>query len=65
MNQRELWEIETEKSIKAAKEQGVNFTEPNLKAFIDSVKPMHERVSKEYPEFMEHVNRLSAEKQVE
>ena len=61
MNQRELWEIETEKSIKAAKEQGVNFTEPNLQAFIDSVKPMHESVTKEYPEFMEHVNRLSAE----
>ena len=58
-NQRKLWEEETEKSIKEAKEQGVNFTEPNLQAFIDSVKPMHEKVADEYPEFMEIVNRFS------
>ena len=58
-NQRKLWEEETEKSIKEAKEQGVNFTEPNLQAFIDSVKPMHEKVADEYPEFMEIINRFS------
>lgn len=61
LNQRKLWEIETEKSIKEAKEQGVTFTEPNVQAFIDSVKPMHEQVAKEYPEFIEIVNKIGEE----
>ncbi len=60
-NQHKLWDIETEKAIKEAKEQGVTFTEPNVQAFIDSVKPMHEQVAKEYPEFIEFVNKLSEE----
>ncbi|MBT2756822.1 TRAP transporter substrate-binding protein [Mesobacillus foraminis] len=58
INQRELWADATEKAIREAKEQGVNFTEPNVQAFIDTVKPMHERVAKEYPEFIETVTRL-------
>ncbi len=62
LKQRELWAIETEKAIKEAKEQGVNFTEPNVQAFSDSVKPMHEKVAKEYPEFIETVTRLGEEK---
>ncbi|MGM0901262.1 MAG: TRAP transporter substrate-binding protein [Bacillota bacterium] len=61
LNQRELWAAETEKAIKEAKEQGVNFTEPNVQAFIDSVKPMHEKVGKEYPEFVEVIKSLSEE----
>lgn len=61
LNQRELWAAETEKAIKEATEQGVNFTEPNVQAFIDSVKPMHEKVGKEYPELVEVIKRLSEE----
>ncbi|OLS40963.1 TRAP transporter substrate-binding protein [Bacillus sp. MRMR6] len=61
LKQRELWAVQTEKSIKEAKEQGVNFSEPNIPAFIDSVKPMHEKVAKQYPEFIETVNRLGKE----
>jgi len=56
LNQRELWAVETEKAIQESKKQGVNFTEPNVQAFIDSVKPMHEQVAKEYPEFIEVIN---------
>ncbi|WP_404330316.1 TRAP transporter substrate-binding protein [Mesobacillus maritimus] len=61
LNQRELWAAETEKAIKEATEQGVNFTEPNVQAFIDSVKPMHEKVGKEYPEFVEVIKSFSEE----
>jgi tripartite ATP-independent transporter DctP family solute receptor len=62
LNQRELWAVETEKAIAEAKQQGVNFSEPNVQAFIDSVKPMHEKVAKEYPEFIDVINRLGEKK---
>ncbi len=61
LNQRELWEAEIEKAIQEAKEQGVNFTNPDVQAFIESVKPMHDQVAKEYPQFVDLINRLRNE----
>jgi tripartite ATP-independent transporter DctP family solute receptor len=53
LNQRELWQAATEDSIKEAKEKGVHFTDPNIEAFKETVKPMHEDIAEKFPEFYE------------
>jgi tripartite ATP-independent transporter DctP family solute receptor len=46
----ELWDIDAEAAMKATKDAGAQFVYPDIKPFQDSVKPLHEELTKD-PEF--------------
>lgn len=56
--QRELWRKEEERSMKAAREAGIEIIRPDKKPFMEKVEPMYEEYRQLEPEFFKLIERI-------
>lgn len=56
--QRELWRKEEQRSMKAAREAGIEIIRPDKQPFMEKVEPMYEEYRRQEPEFFKLIERI-------